>query len=202
MVGINQDWGRVVVLWAFVLAFAWFLPAQPGVAEQAAADQQVEAADPWESAVWVDPDKYSKPAPEELRELLSHWEYEITQNDATEPAFFNHYYMHFEDGIYVDVVTGEPLFSSKDKYHSGSGWPAFTRPIDPEVVVYVTDTSYGMVRTEVRSRVGDSHLGHVFADGPPEAGGRRYCINSSAMRFIPLENMEELGYGDMIPAVQ
>ena len=157
--------------------------------------------DPWKEVVWVDPSRYEKPTEEELRGILSHWEYEITQNNATEPPFQNRYYLHKEPGIYVDVATGEPLFSSRDKYDSGSGWPAFTKPIDPEVLTYVTDTTHGMIRTEVRSRVGDSHLGHVFADGPPEAGGQRYCINSSALRFIPLDQMEEAGYGDMLPAV-
>ncbi len=202
MVGINKDWGRIVVLWAFILAFVVLTAAQPVSAGQVPmVEEETAAADPWADRIWVDPSKYEKPSPEEIREQLSHWEYEITQNDATEPAFLNHYYMHFEEGIYVDIVTGEPLFSSSDKYHSGSGWPAFTKPIDPEVLVYVTDRSHGMVRTEVRSRVGDSHLGHVFADGPPEAGGQRYCINSGALRFIALEDMAELGYADMLLAV-
>lgn len=102
----------------------------------------------------------------------------------------------FERGIYVDIVTGEPLFLSTDKFDSGCGWPAFSKPIDPEVVVEYSDTSFGMVRTEVRSRVGDTHLGHVFNDGPKELGGIRYCINSASLRFIPYEDMEEEGYGE------
>jgi len=150
--------------------------------------------------VTVDETAYEKPDPETLKEQLTRMQYHVTQEDGTERPFANIYDDHFEPGIYVDIVTGEPLFSSRDKYASGSGWPAFTKPIDPEVIVYTRDTSHGMVRTEVRSRVGDSHLGHVFADGPEECGGMRYCINSAALRFVPLEEMEDEGYGDMLPA--
>ena len=123
-------------------------------------------------------------------------QYAVTQQNATEPAFRNEFWDNHEDGIYVDVVSGEPLFASTDKYDSRSGWPSFTRPIDPANVVRNDDRSYGMVRTEVRSANGDSHLGHLFDDGPVEQGGLRYCINSAALRFIPLDRLEAEGYGD------
>lgn len=121
--------------------------------------------------------------------------YEVTQHAATEPPFTGAYDHFFEKGIYVDVVSGEPLFCSLDKFDSGCGWPAFTKPIDKAAVKDRLDLSYGMYRTEIRSTEADSHLGHVFADGPRELGGLRYCINAAALRFIPYEKMEEEGYG-------
>jgi len=127
---------------------------------------------------------------------LTRQQYAVTQEDATEPAFRNRFWDNHDDGIYVDVVSGEPLFASTDKYDSNSGWPSFTRPINAANVVRRDDNTYGMVRTEVRSANGDSHLGHLFDDGPVEGGGLRYCINSAALRFIPLDELESQGYGD------
>jgi peptide methionine sulfoxide reductase msrA/msrB len=133
-----------------------------------------------------------------LRATLTPLQYEVTQHGATEPAFTGEYDAHFEPGIYVDVSTGQALFASSTKFDAGCGWPAFSRPL-PGTVFEVTDTSGGRVRTEVRSTEGDAHLGHVFADGPEELGGLRYCINSAALRFIPLDQMDAEGYGDLIP---
>jgi peptide-methionine (R)-S-oxide reductase len=127
---------------------------------------------------------------------LTKQQYAVTQEDATEPAFRNQYWDNHEDGLYVDVVSGEPLFASVHKYDSRSGWPSFTVPVDPANVVLKTDKTYGMVRTEVRSAHGDSHLGHVFDDGPADQGGLRYCINSAAMRFVPVAELASAGYGD------
>lgn len=129
-------------------------------------------------------------------EQLNPRQYAVTQENATEPAFQNEFWDHHEAGLYVDVVSGEPLFASTKKYDSGCGWPSFTEPIEPENVVERRDRSFGMVRTEVRSAHGDSHLGHVFDDGPKEAGGLRYCINSAALRFIPYADLDAEGYGD------
>jgi peptide-methionine (R)-S-oxide reductase len=126
---------------------------------------------------------------------LSPEQYRVTQCDGTEQPFNNAYWDNKEPGIYVDVVSGEPLFASVNKFDSSSGWPSFTKPLEPENVVENTDTSHGMSRTEVRSTHGDSHLGHVFPDGPREAGGLRYCINSASLRFIPLDELESEGYG-------
>jgi peptide-methionine (R)-S-oxide reductase len=127
---------------------------------------------------------------------LSRQQFDVTQNGATERAFTGEHWNNHDAGLYVDVVSGEPLFASTDKYDSHSGWPSFTVPIDPDNVVLKQDRSYGMVRTEVRSKHGDSHLGHLFDDGPADAGGMRYCINSAAMRFVPLADLEKEGYGD------
>ncbi|PRD40148.1 UNVERIFIED_CONTAM: msrB [Trichonephila clavipes] len=128
-------------------------------------------------------------------------QYRVTQENGTERPFTGEYDHHFEPGIYVDIVSGEPLFSSADKYNSGCGWPAFARPIDEAHMVELRDTTHGMIRTEVRSTHGDSHLGHVFPDGPREMGGLRYCINSASLRFIPKDRMEEEGYGDWLDRV-
>jgi len=134
-----------------------------------------------------DPEAIAKLTPEQYR---------VTQQADTEPPFRNEFWNNKEPGIYVDVVSGEPLFASVNKYDSHSGWPSFTVPIEPGNVTELSDTTHGMVRTEVRSAHGDSHLGHVFPDGPPAEGGQRYCINSAALRFIPLDDLEREGYGE------
>ena len=138
---------------------------------------------------------YPVPSDAELKETLTDIQYRVTQMGDTEHPYTNEYTGNFEKGVYVDVVTGEPLFSSVDKFESGCGWPSFSKPITAEVVKENQDTSFNMVRTEVRSRSGDTHLGHVFNDGPIELGGLRYCINSASIRFIPYEDLEVEGYG-------
>lgn len=142
--------------------------------------------------------EYQAPDDATLRGRLTDMQYQVTQESATEPPFRNEFWDTYEPGIYVDITTGEPLFASSAKFDSGCGWPSFSRPIDPEVVRELLDTSHGMRRTEVRSRAGDAHLGHVFTDGPRDAGGLRYCINSAALRFIPRSQMEAEGYGHLI----
>lgn len=146
--------------------------------------------------------KYTKPSDAELRKKLTPLQYEVTQNAATERPYSNEYNKEFRPGIYVDIVTGEPLFLSTDKFESGCGWPAFSKPISADVIKGYRDNSHGMQRIEVRSSSGDSHLGHVFNDGPADKGGLRYCINSASLRFIPLADMQKEGYGDLIPLVK
>ena len=142
--------------------------------------------------------KYSLKPKDVLKNTLTDMQYNVTQNSATEPPFRNEFYDNFKEGIYVDVTTGEPLFASTDKFESGCGWPSFSKPISPELVRELSDTSHGMRRVEVRSNTGDAHLGHVFNDGPRESGGLRYCINSASLLFIPKEEMEEKGYGYLL----
>ncbi len=149
----------------------------------------------------VNPEAYQMPEESRLQDTLTPLQYAVTRRNATEPPFQNEFHKTAASGIYVDITTGEPLFSSADKFDSGCGWPSFSRAIDPAVVREQTDRSHGMLRTEVRSRVGDAHLGHVFPDGPAKMGGLRYCINSAALRFIPKEEMEWEGYGYLLDLI-
>src|SRR3989442_15465028 len=139
--------------------------------------------------------EFKKPEPSQLKKKLSSEQFAVTQQCGTEPAFRNAYWNNHKPGIYVDVVSGEPLFSSLDKFDSGTGWPSFTQPVKGTDIVEKKDIALGMVRTEVRSKLADSHLGHVFDDGPGDKGGLRYCINSASLKFIPLEEMDQAGYG-------
>ena len=150
----------------------------------------------------IDPAAYQKPDQETLKAKLTAEQYQVTQESATERPFHNAYDQTFEEGIYVDITTGEPLFFAKDKFVSGCGWPSFSRPIAKDVVHYYQDHSHGMERIEVRSRSGNAHLGHVFTDGPKDQGGLRYCINSASLRFIPKEEMEQEGYGYLLKALK
>jgi len=154
------------------------------------------------SEMFVDPGDYPRPTDAQIREMLTDLQYRVTQNDDTEMAFNNPYWDNFEKGIYVDVVTGEPLFSSQVKFDSGTGWPSFTQPVDENTIRLIKDVSLGMRRVEVRSRAGNSHLGHVFYKDSTSPNGTRYCINSAALRFVPLEEMEAEGYGNLVSYVR
>jgi peptide-methionine (R)-S-oxide reductase len=142
------------------------------------------------------------PKTDDALSRLTPEQYRVTQNNGTERPFTGEYDKHFEPGIYVDIVSGEPLFASSAKFNSGCGWPAFSKPIDKKMLAELHDTSHGMERVEVRSKHGDSHLGHVFTDGPREMGGLRYCINSASLRFVPKAEMEAQGYGQYLDQVE
>ncbi len=156
------------------------------------------AATKAEGKIVIDPADYPKRSAEELKTLLTDIQYKVAVEQDTEHPYSNEYWDTYEKGIYVDVSTGEPLFASEDKYDSQCGWPSFVKPITPDVVTYHEDTAYNMIRTEVRSRSGDIHLGHVFDDGPEDRGGKRYCINSASIKFVPLADMDAQGYGYLI----
>ncbi|PAB60468.1 peptide-methionine (R)-S-oxide reductase [Anaeromicrobium sediminis] len=142
--------------------------------------------------------KYKKPSDEEIGRKLNPIQYAVTQEDNTERPFQNEFWDHKKEGIYVDIVSGEPLFSSNDKFDSGCGWPSFTKPVDRSYIKEKADFSHNMNRIEVRSKNGDSHLGHVFNDGPLDRGGMRYCINSASLRFVPKDKMKEEGYEEYL----
>ena len=146
----------------------------------------------------MDKKDYTKKSREELKKVLTQIQFEVTQENGTEKSFENEFWNNKESGIYVDINSGEPLFTSLDKFDSGCGWPSFTKPLDDQNVSENKDTTHGMQRTEVRSKYGDSHLGHIFNDGPLNTGGLRYCINSAALKFIPVKKLEVEGYGEYI----
>ena len=146
----------------------------------------------------INPEEFERKSKDELKKELSDLEYAVTMESATESPYTGQYWDSFEEGVYVDITTGEPLFSSKDKFSSQCGWPSFSKPIEKEVTRYYKDNSHYVERIEVRSRVGDAHLGHVFPDGPAELGGLRYCINSASIRFIKKEDLEKEGYADLL----
>ncbi len=146
-----------------------------------------------------DAKSYKKPSDAEIKKMLTREQYDVTQHEGTESPFRNKYFHNEDAGIYVDIISGAPLFSSLDKYDSGTGWPSFTKPIDPTSIVKKTDKQFLFSRTEVRSKLADSHLGHVFDDGPKDKGGLRYCMNSAALKFIAVQDLAKEGYGEFTP---
>ena len=177
-------------------------PAGDDADRQDTAWEPVNPSDPDDVARSIRAHDYAAPDDADLERTLDASQYRVVRGNATERPFSHPYDRTFEPGIYVDVTSGEPLFSSSDKFDSGCGWPAFARPIAPSVVAEHLDHSFGTLRTEVRSNAGNAHLGHVFTDGPAQAGGLRYCINGSALRFVPLERMDDEGYGYLKPLVE
>ncbi len=164
----------------------------------------LSAADEESAAVALAPaglDRWKRPSDEEIKNRLTPLQYDVTQHEDTEPPFRNTYWDNHEDGIFVDVVSGEPLFSSREKFESGTGWPSFYAPLEPDLIVEKTDRTLWMKRTEVRSRIAGSHLGHVFDDGPAPTG-LRYCINSASLRFIPASDLEKEGYAEYLGLFQ
>jgi len=174
---------------------AWCGLAVSGCSQEQPATNTAAATPPGYSHATMT--HFKKPSAGELKRKLTPMQFDVTQNAATEPPYRNEFDHHFKPGLYVDVVSGEPLFSSLDKFDSGCGWPAFSKPVDGTEIKEVRDATHGMMRTEVRSKTADSHLGHVFDDGPGPAG-TRYCINSASLRFIPLEEMAKAGYAKQL----
>ena len=188
----SLPWLLLVLLVLFGAAALWQGLIRPAIAQAPAATAHPQPITPRQEDGKPVFEKKSK---EELKQLLTPEQYRVTQENGTERPFTNIYDQHFEPGIYVDITTGEPLFISTDKFDAGCGWPAFSKPISEDLIAELPDNSYGYMRTEVRSKLGDAHLGHVFEDGPKELGGLRYCINSASLRFIPKADMEKEGYG-------